>query len=210
MKDKKLPEGIYCITAESFANTKSNIECVEQMIKAGVKIIQYREKYKSIREKLKEAKVISKLCRENGVMFIVNDHIDIAILCDADGVHVGQDDMHISDVRELLGQDKIIGVSTHKPAQAKRAEADGADYIGVGPILKTTTKDTPPVGYEYLEYVVQNIEIPFVAIGGIKEENIKEVLKRGAKTICLVSDIVSSSDIVAKIASLQSAIKSVK
>lgn len=210
MDCKKLPEGIYGITAENFANGKSNIECVKQMIKAGIKIIQYREKHKSLREKLEEAKIIAKLCRESGVIFIVNDHIDIAILCDADGVHVGQDDMHISDVRELIGQDKIIGVSTHEPAQAKQAKIDGADYIGVGPLLKTTTKDTPPVGYGYLEYVVQNIDIPFVAIGGIKEENIKEVLKRGAKTICLVSDIVSSIDIVMKVSSLQNIIKGVK
>ncbi len=205
----KIPEGIYGITAENFANGKSNIECVKQMIEAGIKIIQYREKYKSIKEKLKEAKAIAKLCKENKVIFIVNDHIDIALLCDADGVHVGQDDMNISDVRALIGKSKIIGVSTHNIKQAKQAKMDGADYIGVGPIHKTATKDTAPVGYAYLEEVVKQIDIEFVAIGGIKEENICEVVRRGAKSICLVSDIVASSSIVKKVKSLEKIVKSV-
>jgi len=203
-----IPKGLYGITAENFANGKSNAECVEEMIKAGIKIIQYREKSKSIKEKLKEAKILAKLCKENDVIFIVNDHVDIALLCDADGVHVGQDDMDISDVRTLVGDNKIIGVSTHNIAQAKKAKRDGADYIGVGPIHKTTTKDTAPVGYAYLEEVVKQVDIPFVAIGGIKETNIAEVINRGAKTICLVSEIVSSLNIVEKVNSLQSIIKS--
>ena len=173
------------------------------MIKAGIKIIQYREKEKGMKEKVAEAKQISKLCKQNNVIFIINDHVDIALLCNADGVHVGQDDMDIADVRKLIGPTKIIGVSTHEPAQAKQAQADGADYIGVGPILKTSTKDTAPVGYEYLEYIVKNIDIPFVAIGGIKQHNIEEVIKRGAKTVCLVSDIVSSSDMSKKVSSLK-------
>ena len=204
---RKIPEGIYGITAENFANGRSNIKCVEEMIKAGVKIIQYREKYKNIKEKLKEAKLLAKLCKENAVIFIINDHVDIALLCDADGVHVGQDDMDISDVRTLLGYDKIIGVSTHNITQAKKAKKDGADYIGVGPIHKTATKDTAPVGYEYLKDVVKQIDIPFVAIGGVKESNIQKVIDHGAKTICLVSEIVSSANIVEKVNSLQSIIK---
>ncbi len=201
---KEIPLGLYGITAENFANGKTNIECVKQMIEGGIKIIQYREKYKNIKEKVKEAKEISKLCRENGVVFIVNDSVEIALLCDADGVHVGQDDMDIEDVRALLGDDKIIGLSTHSTFQALEAKERGADYIGVGPIFKTTTKDTPPVGFSYLEWVVENLDIPFVAIGGIKEHNIDEIVKRGAKRVCLVSEIVGSEDIVKKIESLKS------
>ncbi len=201
---KELPSGLYGITAENFANGKTNIECVKQMIEGGIKIIQYREKYKNIKEKVKEAKEISKLCRENGVVFIVNDSVEIALLCDADGVHIGQDDMDIEDVRALLGEDKIIGLSTHSPSQAMEAKERGADYIGVGPIFETTTKETPPVGLGYLEWVVENIDIPFVAIGGIKEYNIDEIVKRGAKRICLVSEIVGSEDIVKKIEILKS------
>ena len=190
----EIPIGIYGITAENFAKGRSNIECVRQMIDGGIQIIQYREKYKSLKEKVKEAKEIAKICKDNGVLFIVNDHVDIAMLVNADGVHVGQDDMDISDVRKIVG-DKIIGVSTHAPKEALKAQEDGADYIGVGPIFKTTTKDREPVGLEYLEFVVNNINIPYIAIGGIKEHNFDKIISTGAKRIALVSEIVGASDI---------------
>ncbi len=115
--------------------------------------------------------------------------------------------MAIEEVRALIGDDKIIGVSTHSASQAKDAIKRGANYIGVGPIYKTTTKDTPPVGLEYLEWAVRNVTIPFVAIGGIKVHNIDKIVKAGAKHICLVSEIVSSDDIVKKIELLNSKIK---
>ena len=199
---KKLPNGIYGITGEKFANGRSNLECVKSMIDGGIKIIQYREKEKSIKEKVEEVIKIRDLCYEKGVVFIVNDHVDIAILVDADGVHVGQDDMEIAHVRKLIGEDKIIGRSTHCIEHAKKAVLDGADYIGVGPIFKTTTKEKDPVGLGYLEEVIKNINIPFVAIGGIKESNIDKVAKLGATSICLVSEIVGAENIVEKIKKL--------
>ncbi|UUV19713.1 thiamine phosphate synthase [Fusobacteria bacterium ZRK30] len=199
---RTIPHGIYGITGEKFANGRSNIECVKSMIDGGIKIIQYREKEKSIREKVEEIIEIRRLCLENNVIFIVNDHVDIAILVDADGVHVGQDDMEISHVRKLIGEDKIIGRSTHCLEHARKAVSDGADYIGVGPIFKTTTKEKDPVGLGYLEEVVKNIELPFVAIGGIKESNIDKVKKLGASSICLVSEIVGAENIVEKIKKL--------
>ncbi len=107
MSKKNIPLGLYGITAENFAKGKSNIECIREMIKGGIKIIQYRDKNKSIKEKAKEAKEIAKICKDSRVIFIVNDHVDIAMLVDADGVHVGQDDMDIRDVRKIIG-DKII------------------------------------------------------------------------------------------------------
>ena len=198
----EIPIGIYGITAENFAKGRSNIECVRQMIDGGIKIIQYREKYKSIKEKVKEAKEIAKICKDNGVLFIVNDHVDIAMLVDADGVHVGQDDMDISDVRKIVG-DKIIGVSTHAPKEALKAQEDGADYIGVGPIFKTTTKNRKPVGLEYLEFVANNINIPYVAIGGIKEYNFDKILSIGVQRVSLVSEIVGASDIKNMVKRLQ-------
>lgn len=191
-----LPEGLYGITCEKFGHGRNNIEQAKLLCEAGIKIIQYREKYKSLKERIEEAKEIRKITREYGVIFIVNDNVEIASLVDADGVHIGQDDLPIKYVRELLGE-KIIGLSTHSPEQAEQAVKDGADYIGVGPIFSTQTKDNvcDPVGFEYLEYVVKNINIPFVAIGGIKFSNMKEVLKRGAKSICLVSEITDSENI---------------
>ncbi len=203
-----IPQGIYGITGDNFAHGKSNLECVKAMIEGGIKIIQYRDKTKSIKEKVKEAREIRELCREHGVVFIVNDHVDIAILVDADGVHIGQDDMDPSDVRKLIGENKIIGLSTHSEEQGMKAYLNpDVDYIGVGPIFPTTTKDTAPVGLGYLEYAVKNLHLPFTAIGGIKEHNLHEIISRGAKNVCLVSDIVGADDIAEKVRQLQKLIK---
>ena len=203
-----IPEGIYGITGDNFAHGKSNLECVKAMIEGGIKIIQYRDKTKSIKEKVKEAREIRELCKENEVIFIVNDHVDIAILVDADGVHIGQDDMDPSDVRKLIGDNKIIGLSTHSEEQGMKAYLNpDVDYIGVGPIFPTTTKDTAPVGLGYLEYAVKNLHLPFTAIGGIKEHNLHEIISRGAKNVCLVSDIVGADNITEKVKELQKLIK---
>lgn len=195
-----IPKGLYGITGDNFANGKSNYQCVEEMIKGGIKIIQYRDKLKNLGKKVEEARAIRELCRKNGVLFIVNDNVDIAMLVDADGVHVGQDDMKPADVRRLIGDEKIVGLSTHSEEQGLAAYNDkNVDYIGVGPIFPTTTKDTAPVGLEYLEFAVKNLHLPFVAIGGIKEHNIEEIISRGAQHICLVSDIVGAEDISGKV-----------
>ena len=202
-----IPKGLYGITGDNFANGKSNYECVEEMIKGGIKIVQYRDKFKSTREKVEEAKAIKKLCHKNNVLFIVNDDVAVAMLVDADGVHVGQDDMKPDDVRKLIGINKIIGLSTHSEEQGMAAyNNENVDYIGVGPIFTTTTKDTAPVGLEYLEFAVKNLHLPFIAIGGIKEYNIDEIIKRGAQRICLVSDIVGAENICKKIINLNSKI----
>ncbi len=199
---KILPEGIYGITAEEFSNGRTNVEVAKEMLKAGIKIIQYREKEerKTRKEMLEECREIRKLTREHGAVFIVNDFLDIAILCGADGIHCGQDDLPVKEIRELAPY-LMIGISTHSPYQAQKAVEDGADYIGVGPIFSTKTKKNvcDAVGLEYLEFAVRNINIPFVAIGGIKDHNISEVVKRGAKTIALVTEIVGAENIKEKI-----------
>ena len=178
------------------------------MIKGGIKIVQYRDKTKSSGQKVEEARAIRELCRKNGVLFIVNDNVDIAMLVDADGVHVGQDDMSPADVRKLLGDDKIVGLSTHSEEQGLKAYNDmNVDYIGVGPIFPTTTKDTAPVGLEYLEFAVANLHLPFIAIGGIKEHNIDEIISRGAERVCLVSDVVGAEDICKKVVDLSNKFK---
>lgn len=205
---KNIPEGIYGICAEKFSKGRKNTEVVLEMCKAGIEIIQYREKYKSLKERYIECKDLRKITADYGVKFIVNDNIDIAMLVDADGVHIGQDDMPITEVQKLVG-DKIIGLSTHSPEQAQKAIADGADYLGVGPVFKTYTKDDvcDPVGLEYLEYAVKNVKIPFIAIGGIKEHNLNEIVSRGAKRISLVTEIVGAEDIYQKIKQIQNIIK---
>lgn len=198
-------KGIYAILGEEFSKGRSNIEVAKEILESGVKIIQYREKDKKALYKYRECMELRKLTSEYDAMFIVNDDIDIAILVGADGVHTGQEDLPLSEVRKLVGNDMIIGRSTHSPEQAQKAVEEGADYIGVGPIFATKTKKDvcDPVGLDYLKYVVDNVDIPFVAIGGIKEHNIDQVVDLGAECICLVTEIISSDSIKDKIDSLK-------
>ncbi|XXJ20206.1 thiamine phosphate synthase [Desulfovibrio caledoniensis] len=207
-----LDTDLYCLTAEKFSNGRSNIEVVREMLDAGVKLVQYREKEKKAGAKLEECRAIREMTREAGAAFIVNDDIDIAILVGADGVHVGQEDLPVECVRELVGPDMAIGLSTHSPEQARDAIRRGADYIGVGPIFRTYTKDdvVDPVGFEYLDYVVANHDIPFVAIGGIKEHNLGEVVRHGARCAALVTEIVGDADITAKITALRNQMEAAK
>lgn len=200
---KQIPQGIYGITSESHSKGRNNIEVIKHMINGGVRIIQYREKNKKQKEVLAECREIRKITMENNIVFIINDYIDIAMMVDADGVHIGQDDIPLKEARAILGN-KIIGVSTHSPEQANQAIDNGADYIGVGPIFPTNTKEDvcPPVGFKYLDWIIKNTNIPFVAIGGIKSHNINQISRKGAKTIALVTEIVSSDDIESKIRKL--------
>lgn len=191
-----IPEGIYAITDSKSGKNKNILDYSREILEAGVKILQYREKKKNTKEKYQEALLLRKLTRELGAVFIVNDDIYIALAVEADGVHIGQDDLPIEEVRKILGEHKIIGVSTHSPEQAKKAADSGADYIGVGPIFDTETKEDvcSTVGLEYLEYVEKNLSIPYVAIGGIKTHNLNEILNVGAKRIAMVSELVGAKD----------------
>ncbi|MCI5163003.1 MAG: thiamine phosphate synthase [Candidatus Electrothrix sp. AX5] len=177
---------------------RSNIDVARQMVEAGVSVLQYREKLKdkSIKTIYEECLTIRQITRDAGVPFIINDYVDIALMVEADGVHQGQDDMPIKALRKIA-PDMLIGCSTHSPEQARQAIEDGADYLGVGPIFTTQTKEDvcAAVGLEYLEYVVKNHDIPFVAIGGIKRNNLPQIMAGGAKTVCLVTEIIGAEDI---------------
>ncbi|MBP7216524.1 MAG: thiamine phosphate synthase [Candidatus Omnitrophica bacterium] len=200
-KLKKLNHALYCITSEEYSCGRRTLDVARQIITSGVKILQYREKEKTKKEKFKEARKIILLARKAGATFIVNDDIDLALALKADGVHLGQQDLPITEARKLVGNEMIIGVSTHSPKQAQEAVRAGADYIGVGPLYPTTTKKDvcPAVGLEYLDYVVKNINIPFVAIGGIKLHNLKEVLNHGARCVAMVTEIISAPNIPLRI-----------
>lgn len=197
---------LYGITAVEHSLGRSNIEVVDAMIEAGVKVIQYREKNKKARQMYEECILIREKTQAAGVTFIVNDFIDLALVVKADGVHIGQDDLPPIEVRRLVDSDMIIGLSTHSPKQADEAVKQAVvDYIGVGPIYKTQTKVDvcQPVGLEYLDYVVNNIKLPFVAIGGIKTHNVSIINKHGARTIAIVTEIVGAPDISAKIRAIR-------
>jgi thiamine-phosphate pyrophosphorylase len=201
-----LTTDIYGITSADHSLGRSNVEVVSQLIAADVRVIQYREKHKYARFMYEECRVIREMTRAAGVTFIINDHVDLAMLVGADGVHIGQDDLPPEAVRRLVGADMIIGLSTHSASQALEAVQCGVvDYIGVGPIFKTQTKQDVcnPVGLGYLEFVVKNINLPFVAIGGIKEHNIALVRSREAKIIALVTEIVGAQNIKTKIAAIR-------
>ncbi|KPA18365.1 thiamine-phosphate pyrophosphorylase [Candidatus Magnetomorum sp. HK-1] len=200
---------IYCLTAEELSCGRSNITVVEEMIRAGIKIIQYREKEKSFREKYNECTKIREMTQAKGVKFIVNDNIDLALMTNADGVHIGQTDYPVEAVRKLTGDDFIIGLSTHAPEEAMKAQDAGVDYIGVGPIYSTNTKKDvcAPVGHAYLEYVLANISIPFVAIGGIKEHNLVDIIRRGTRCVGIVSEITGAKNIGQKIKTIRKKIK---
>ena len=205
-----MPEtDIYAITDSKLSLGRPIEYVVGQLLAADVKIIQYREKKKKAGEMLRECEMLRAMTREAGAFFIINDHIDIAKLVGADGVHVGQEDLPVAKVRELMGDACVIGLSTHSSEQAQGALRDGADYIGVGPLYATQTKDDvcEPVSLAYLDYVVKNLSVPFVAIGGIKCHNIGDVVRHGAKCCCLVSELVGAEDIVKRVAEVRLAMK---
>ncbi|MEK6891998.1 MAG: thiamine phosphate synthase, partial [Nanoarchaeota archaeon] len=174
--------GLYFIT-DSKLTKKTVIDDVKSAIKSGVKIIQYREKEAPIKQMLEKAKEIKKLCQKNSVIFLVNDRIDIALAADADGVHLGQGDARYETARKLLGKNKIIGLTAHNVKESVEAEKLGADYIGLSPIFSTSTKADAgkACGTEMITQVKKYVKIPIVAIGGINESNIGQVLKAGAK-----------------------------
>ncbi|MCD4703453.1 MAG: thiamine phosphate synthase [Methanosarcinaceae archaeon] len=173
--------------------TLSDVKCA---VGAGCKIVQYREKNKTTKKMISEAIEIRKICGDNSI-FLINDHIDVAHAVDADGVHIGQDDMPINTARELLGDDKIIGLTVHTINEAIEAERNGADYVGLGPIYNTATKKDAGngIGPEMIGDVKNMIGIPIVAIGGINKVNCMDVIKNGADSLVAISAIVCSDDV---------------
>lgn len=194
--DHLLDFRLYVITGEEFHPNRTMIDVMKEALEGGADFIQLRDKKSSKKQILEKARALRELTKQYNVPFIVNDHIDIAIAVDADGVHLGQDDLPLQEARRIIGN-KIIGISTHSIDQARSAEKGGADYIGVGPIFPTKTKEdvVDPVTLTYLREVVEEISIPFVPIGGIKLHNVDEVLDAGGRNVCVVSEVVGSSDV---------------
>ncbi|MCK5348043.1 MAG: thiamine phosphate synthase [Desulfobacula sp.] len=211
--ERQLPRGIYGILGEKFSLGRTNVEVAKQMVAARIDVIQYREKLKNktLKQIFIECLEIRKITEDTGIPFIINDYADIAMMVGADGIHQGQDDIPVKALRKIV-PNMMIGCSTHSPEQAKKAIEDGADYIGVGPIFATQTKEDvcDAVGFEYLEHVVKNHDVPFVAIGGIKRHNLRDVLSRGAETICLVTEIIGAQNIEKRIKEIKQILGEVK
>lgn len=188
---------LYLVTDRSFLNGRSLSYCIEEAIKGGVTLIQIREKDCSTRDFLNVAKEIKKITDKYNVPLIINDRIDIAKAIDADGVHLGQDDMPLSIARKILGPDKIIGISAGNIKEALEAERNGADYLGIGAIFYTNSKkdiDTP-IGLDGLKNITGKINIPSVAIGGVNASNATDVINSGVNGISVISAILNNKDI---------------
>ncbi len=188
---KRLRFDVYFITSSEFGWTHEQL--AEMVLEAGVRVIQFREKKMSTKQMFEIAKRLRKLTYEYDATFIVNDRVDLALAVEADGVHVGQEDLPAEAVRDIF--DGIVGVSAHSVEEAKRAEKY-ADYLGVGPVFGTKTKKDAkePIGVEGLRRIVESVNVPVVAIGGINRSNVLEVLKAGVAGVAVISAIAGAKN----------------
>ena len=192
--------GYYFIT-DSGLSRAGNVSDVRSAVSAGVKVVQYREKNKSTGDMYSEALELRHICRGSGTLFIVNDRIDIALAVDAEGVHLGQDDMPYSAARKILGSGRLIGISVSSVDEAVRADEAGADYLGVGPVFATSTKTDAglPGGFNLVAAVKKRCGAPLAAIGGIDEYNAAEIIGAGADMICAISAVITHKEVEGRI-----------
>lgn len=185
----------YLVTYSSVSR-KGSLSDVKNAVDAGCRFVQYREKNKTKNEMIKEATELKKIC-EGKALFIVDDHVDVALAVGADGVHIGQKDVSVEDARRLLGSDKIVGLTVHNVEEAVKAEKLGADYVGIAPVFKTDTKgdSDEPCGVDMIKKISENISLPIVAVGGIDKNNVKSVIYSGADGVVSVSAVLKSNDV---------------
>ena len=199
---------LYAVTDRHWLNGRTLVDVVKESLDGGVTMIQLREKSLDAGKFLEEAKELQALCRERHVPFIVNDNVDIAKAMNADGVHVGQDDMAALDARAKLEPDKLIGVSAHTVEEALLAEKQGADYLGVGAVFPTSSKsDVGEMSYETLKAICKAVSIPVVAIGGISGENVGKLAGSGICGVAVISAIYAAKDVKAAAADLKTTVK---
>ncbi|MBI2089320.1 MAG: thiamine phosphate synthase [Deltaproteobacteria bacterium] len=195
------PSRLYAILDPAEIRGRPWESVLKALLEGGARVIQLRAKELSARELLEVANKGRMLIRTANGQWIVNDRVDVALAADADGVHLGQEDLPLSVARKLVGKEKLIGVSTHDLKQAREAEQGGADYIGFGPIFGTATKETGYAarGVEMLREACRAVKIPVVAIGGITEANVAEVWGAGADSAAMISDLMRAEDVTAKV-----------
>ncbi len=187
---------LYAVTDRMWTGTRTLAEQVEEALKGGVTCVQLREKNLSEEEFLREAVEMKALCGKYGVPFFINDNVEVAVRCQADGIHVGQEDMEAGAVRARVGEDMMIGVSVHSVEEALEAVKNGADCLGVGAMFSTSTKlDAGVLSKQVLRDICSAVSVPVVAIGGISRENLGELAGTGVDGVALVSAIFSAEDI---------------
>jgi thiamine-phosphate pyrophosphorylase len=205
--------GVYLVTDASLSTGRSTVEVVERAIEGGVDVVQLREKGADARARYDLGTELRELTRAADVPLIVNDRVDLAAAIDADGVHLGDDDLPIAAAREQLGADATIGRSVSTPEAAREAERAGADYLGVGAVYGTTSKETTPeqsnIGLERVREIRAATELPFVGIGGVTPENASDVVAAGADGVAVISAITAAADPEAATRRLAAAVEGV-
>ena len=198
---EKIDYSIYLLTDDACLQGRPLLACVEEALGAGVTLLQYRSKYKDGGAMYQEALALKELCDRYHVPLIINDRVDVALAVGAAGVHVGQDDLPCRVVRNLVGDDFLIGVSAHNPEEAREAAAAGADYLGCGAVFGTATKaGVGTLGLERLRSIRQAVILPIVGIGGVKATNYGQVLATGANGAAIISGILAATDIGGEVA----------
>ena len=194
---KNTIQGLYAITDQHLITPKKFAVKVRQALQGGAKVVQYRDKSQQHQLRFEQASLVVKLCHEYGAISIVNDDVDLAIIVNADGVHIGSKDDGLSYARQKLGEKKIIGVSCYADVSlAEQAVADSADYVAFGSIFASPTKPHAPIaGLNILRQAKQNLAVPIVAIGGITLDNLDEVISSGADSVAIISGVFASENI---------------
>ena len=200
----------YLIT-DSDSSKNGIFSDVENALKAGCKIVQYREKKKSTKDMIQEARQLKEICKGKAIL-LVDDRVDVALAVGADGVHIGQEDIPYETARLLLGMNKIIGLTVNNLEEAIEAEKLGVDYIGLAPIFKTDTKEDArePIGTKMMEKVRKNICLPIVAVGGINKHNVKDVINSGADSVVSIHAVLNSDNVYNEISEITKIIKEAK
>lgn len=202
---KKLREAdLYAVITDEFTAGRGSLRVLEEAADAGIRIVQLREKSLSGKALYRRAEAFRRICDRYGILMIMNDHLDIALMCGADGVHLGQEDLPLAPAVQLAPE-LLIGRSTHSREQALEAQAEGAAYINLGPIYPTQTKNTPvhPLGLEIIRETRKDLHIPFSVMGGIKAHHIPELLQEGAHLIAMVTEISQAPDIGKRVRELR-------
>ncbi len=188
--------GLYVILDPQAAGGRDLVTIARQALAGGARILQLRDKIHDKGEQLPVARRLRALCARQGALFLINDHVDLALACEADGVHVGQKDLPVAFARRLLPPPLIVGASTNNPREARRAVRDGADYVAVGRLFPTASKlDTRPATLDVLRAVRRAVKVPIAGIGGITEENVDAVLAAGADMMAVISAVVGAANV---------------
>ncbi len=202
-----LQADLYVVITEAFCDGRSGLDVLDGCLRAGVRLIQFREKNLPAKALVEKGMVFADRCREAGALLIVNDRVDIALAIGADGVHLGQDDLPIASARQIA-PDLLVGASSHNLEEALAAQSAGATYVNIGPIFATQTKDVPTgvVGPEMIDTIRPHLTIPFTCMGGLKAHNLNVVVERGTRRVAVVTAVTAAPDVKEAARTLRQAI----